>query len=212
MFTGIVTAVGTILAIEERGELRARISMPWDPDQVDIGTSICCNGICLTVVNRGKESTTRWFEVDLSSETVARTHVGLEATRWVTGVRINLERSLRVGDEMGGHVVSGHVDGVAVVSSVTESGDSHVVRMTAPAELMRFIASKGSVALNGTSLTVNAVDSSGFEVCLIPHTLKATTWNDIREGDGVNVEIDLFARYIARLTEFADPRSGQPDE
>ncbi len=211
MFTGIVTAVGSILATEKRGDLRARISMPWDPDQVDIGASLCCNGICLTAVNRGKGPDTCWFEADLSAETISRTHVGLDSTRWKTGSRVNLERSLRVGDELGGHILSGHVDGVAIVSAITAVGDSRIVRMSAPEELMRFIAPKGSVGLNGTSLTVNSVDAAEFDVCLIPHTLEVTTWGGIREGDGVNIEIDLLARYVARLTEYPVHQSGRRD-
>ena len=212
MFTGIVTAIGSILATEQRGDLRARISMPWDPDQVDVGASLCCNGICLTAVNRGQGPDRNWFEADLSAETVARTHVGLDATRWKIGSRINLERSLRVGDELGGHILSGHVDGVAFVSGVTSSGGSRIVRMSAPDELMRFIAPKGSVALNGTSLTVNSVSTGEFDICLIPHTLKVTTWGGIREGDGVNVEVDLLARYVARLTEHPGYQDGPRDE
>lgn len=212
MFTGIVTAIGSILATEQRGDLRARISMPWVPDQIDVGASLCCNGICLTAVNRGQGSDANWFEVDLSAETVARTHVGLDATRWKFGSRINLERSLRVGDELGGHILSGHVDGVVFVSAVTASGDSRVVRMSAPDELMRFIAPKGSVALNGTSLTVNSVSSGEFDISLIPHTLEATTWGEIREGDGVNIEVDLLARYVARLTEHPGHQDGRRDE
>lgn len=193
MFTGIVTDVGRILEAEQRGDLRARIETRYNMAGVDMGASIACDGVCLTVVAKGED----WFDVDISAETVSKTNL----TSWAPGKRVNLERSLRVGDELGGHIVSGHVDGVAEVISVQDEGDSTRVVMRAPEGLARFIASKGSVALNGTSLTVNEVDGTQFGINFIPHTKKVTTWGDVHEGDHVNLEIDTLARYVARMRE-----------
>ena len=195
MFTGIVTDIGEVRAVEMRGDMRARIGCAYDMAGVSIGASIACDGICLTVVTKG----TDWFDVDLSAETLARTNVGTEG--WAVGRRLNLERALRLGDELGGHIVSGHVDGVAVIERLAEEGDSLRLTFRAPDDLARFIAPKGSVALNGTSLTVNEVEGSRFGVNLIPHTRTATTWGDARTGDSVNLEIDTLARYVARLAE-----------
>ncbi|MEM6482369.1 MAG: riboflavin synthase [Pseudomonadota bacterium] len=193
MFTGIVTDMGEIRAIEQRGDLRARIGTGYDMGGVDLGASICCDGVCLTVVSKGKD----WFDVDVSAETVSKTNLGT----WAPGRTVNLERSLRVGDELGGHIVSGHVDGLAEVTLVRDEGDSTRVTLLAPPELARFIASKGSVALNGTSLTVNEVEGSEFGINFIPHTKKVTTWGRVNEGDQVNLEIDTLARYVARLAD-----------
>ena len=193
MFTGIVTDIGRILEAEQRGDLRARIETRYNMAAVDMGASIACDGVCLTVVGKGED----WFDVDISAETVSKTNL----TSWTPGKRVNLERSLRVGDELGGHIVSGHVDGVAEVISVQDEGDSTRVMMRAPEALARFIASKGSVALNGTSLTVNEVDSNEFGINFIPHTKKVTTWGDVNEGDHVNLEIDTLARYVARMRD-----------
>ena len=196
MFTGIISDVGRLGSIDQQGDLRARIKTRYDTASIDIGASIACDGVCLTVVALGPD----WFDVDISAETVDKTNIGRNA--WAAGRRINLERALRVGDELGGHIVSGHVDGVAEVLSVSEDGDSTRIVMKAPAELARFIAPKGSVALNGTSLTVNAVDGQAFGVNLIPHTKEVTTWGDVGVGDAVNLEIDTLARYVARLAEY----------
>ncbi len=193
MFTGIITDVGEIRAIEERGDMRARIGTHYEMSGVDLGASIACDGVCLTVVAKGPD----WFEVDVSAETVSKTNLGA----WAAGRRVNLERALRVGDELGGHIVSGHVDGVAEVISLREEGDSTRVSLRAPEALARFIAPKGSVALNGTSLTVNEVDGCEFGINFIPHTKQVTTWCDVAEGDRVNLEIDTLARYVARLAE-----------
>ncbi|PWJ16975.1 riboflavin synthase [Jannaschia seohaensis] len=197
MFTGIVTDIGTVRALERRGDLRARIGTGYDPDGIDIGASIACDGVCLTVVDRGRDADGAWFDVDVSAETVSKTALD----DWAEGRRLNLERALRVGDELGGHIVSGHVDGVARIVSVTAEGDSVRFVFEAPADLARFIAPKGSVALNGTSLTVNEVEGTSFGVNIIPHTQEVTTWGAMAEGDAVNLEIDTLARYVARLAE-----------
>tara|TARA_R110002110_G_scaffold227441_5_gene441761 strand:+ start:904 stop:1554 length:651 start_codon:yes stop_codon:yes gene_type:complete len=199
MFTGIITDIGRIVALEERGDLRARIATGYDVSGIDIGASIACDGVCLTVVALG-DRPEAWFDVDISAESVSRTAIG----GWAVGRRLNLERALRVGDELGGHIVSGHVDGVAKVTGLRREGDSTRLSFTAPPELARFIAPKGSVALNGTSLTVNEVEGCTFGVNLIPHTQEVTTWGDVAVGDGVNLEIDTLARYVARMREF-DP-------
>lgn len=197
MFTGIITDIGTVTQIEQRGDMRARIQTGYDMDHVDLGASIACDGVCLTVVAKGSEAGQDWFDVDISAETLSKTTAG----DWATGQRINLERALRVGDELGGHIVSGHVDGVAKVVGVQHEGDSLRLTFEVSPDLARFIAPKGSVALNGTSLTVNEVDGNRFGVNLIPHTRQVTTWGDVEEGDRVNVEIDTLARYVARLAE-----------
>jgi len=197
MFTGIVTDIGTVLALEQRGDLRARIGTGYDTAGIDIGASIACSGVCLTVIALGGEPQ-NWFDVEISSETVAATN----ADRWAVGSRLNLERALKVGDELGGHIVSGHVDGVAEVVAMQDEGDSTRVTFRAPEHLARFIAPKGSVALNGTSLTVNAVDGVDFGINFIPHTKTATTWGQVALGDRINLEIDTMARYVARLRDY----------
>lgn len=193
MFTGIITDMGEIRAIEQRGDLRARIASGYDMAGVDLGASIACDGVCLTVVDKGAD----WFDVDVSAETVSKTNLGT----WAPGRAVNLERALKVGDELGGHIVSGHVDGLAEVIAVADEGDSTRVTLRAPAELARFIAPKGSVALNGTSLTVNEVSGCDFGINFIPHTKQVTTWGRVAIGDQVNLEIDTLARYVARLAE-----------
>jgi len=198
MFTGIITDIGKVIELEQRGDLRARIGTGYDVSGIDIGASIACDGVCLTVIALGAEPR-NWFDVEISAETVSKTNIGRNG--WAVGKRINLERALRVGDELGGHIVSGHVDGVAEVISSETEGDSTRVMFRAPEELARFIASKGSVALNGTSLTVNEVDGHEFGINLIPHTQTVTTWGDVGVGDAVNLEIDTLARYVARLQE-----------
>ncbi|WP_299847012.1 riboflavin synthase [uncultured Paracoccus sp.] len=195
MFTGIITDIGEVRAVEQRGDLRARIGCSYDMAGVDIGASIACEGVCLTVVAKGSD----WFDVDISAETIGKTNIGTRD--WQPGHRLNLERALRVGDELGGHIVSGHVDGVATIEEMHDEGDSVRFTFAAPPSLARFIASKGSVALNGTSLTVNEVEGNRFGVNIIPHTQEVTTWGDAAVGDAVNLEIDTLARYVARLAE-----------
>ena len=198
MFTGIVTDQGEILGLRQEGDLRARIGTAYDVDRLDIGASVACDGVCLTVVAKG-HGPRPWFEVQASAETLGKTNL----STWAEGRRINLERALKVGDELGGHIVSGHVDGTATVVSVRPEGDSTRVRLRAPEALARFIAPKGSVALDGISLTVNEVEGAEFGVNLIPHTKEVTTWGTLREGQPVNLEVDTMARYVARLREWA---------
>jgi riboflavin synthase len=195
VFTGIITDIGTVATVEMRGDMRARIDCGYDMATVDMGASIACDGVCLTVVDKGQG----WFAVDISAETLSKTNIGAEG--WQVGKRLNLERALRVGDELGGHIVSGHVDGVARVIAMQDEGDSLRLTFEAPAALARYIAPKGSVALNGTSLTVNEVEGNRFGVNLIPHTRQVTTWGTVAQGDAVNLEIDTLARYVARLAE-----------
>lgn len=195
MFTGIVTDVGTVTELEQQGDLRARISTGYDTASIDLGASIASDGVCLTVIALGDD----WYDVQISAETVSKTN--LDA--WQVGKRVNLERALKVGDELGGHIVSGHVDGVAEVVGIEDEGDSTRVTLRAPEHLAKFIAPKGSVALNGTSLTVNAVEGCDFGINFIPHTKEVTTWGDVRMGDRVNLEIDTLARYVARLAEMS---------
>ena len=193
MFTGIVTDIGTIAELEQQGDLRARIKTSYDAAGIDIGASIASDGVCLTVIALGDD----WYDVQISAETVSKTNLD----SWVVGKRVNLERALKVGDELGGHIVSGHVDGVAEVVNIADEGDSTRVTLRAPAALAKFIAPKGSVALNGTSLTVNDVEGADFGINFIPHTKEVTTWGDVKLGDAVNLEIDTLARYVARLHE-----------
>lgn len=193
MFTGIITDIGTVKELEQGGDLRARIATGYDTDGMDIGASVASDGVCLTVIALGEG----WYDVQVSAETVSKTNLGT----WSVGRRVNLERALRVGDELGGHIVSGHVDGVAEVVGIADDGDSTRVSLRAPADLARFIAPKGSVALNGTSLTVNEVQGAIFGINFIPHTKEVTTWGDVAVGDRVNLEIDTLARYVARLAE-----------
>ncbi|MEI4469882.1 riboflavin synthase [Frigidibacter sp. MR17.24] len=204
MFTGIVSDMGEILELEQQGDLRARIGTAYDPATIDIGASIACDGVCLTVIATGTETPAgprNWFDVQISAETLSKTSLG--ANGWTPGKRINLERALKVGDELGGHIVSGHVDGVAEIVAIRDEGDSTRLTFRVPAELAGFIAPKGSVALNGTSLTVNEVEGATFGVNLIPHTKTVTTWGTAREGDPVNLEVDTLARYVARMSEWS---------
>ncbi|KQI68947.1 riboflavin synthase subunit alpha [Loktanella sp. 3ANDIMAR09] len=199
MFTGIVTDIGEVLSVAQEGDLKARIATSYDVDGIDIGASIACEGVCLTVVAKGQDPR-GWFDVQISAETVNMTAIGRNG--WAVGQRLNLERALKVGDELGGHIVSGHVDGVAELIEMRDEGDSTRMTFRAPGDLARFIAPKGSVALNGTSLTVNEVDGQTFGVNLIPHTKQVTTWGDSRIGDAINLEIDTMARYVARLRDY----------
>ena len=194
MFTGIITAIGSLEAITDTGDRLLRISCAWDCRTIDIGASIACSGICLTVVNTGDH----WFEVAASAETMGVTTLG----GWQVGASLNLERALRLGDELGGHVVTGHVDGLAQIRSITPNGDSHIVWLEAPLALAPFLATKGSVALDGVSLTVNAVKQATFSVNIIQHSWDVTCWGNIKTGQQMNMEIDTLARYVARLAEF----------
>lgn len=200
MFTGIITDIGTVSALEQQGDLRARIRTGYDTSGIDLGASIASDGVCLTVVALGPD----WYDVQVSAETVSKTNLG----DWRVGRRVNLERALRVGDELGGHIVSGHVDGLAQIVAMTDEGDSTRIRLRAPDHLAGFIAPKGSVALNGTSLTVNEVEGAEFGINLIPHTKQVTTWGDARVGDAVNMEIDTLARYVARLRDWQAGQGG----
>jgi riboflavin synthase len=194
MFTGIITAIGHLEAITDTSDRRLRISCDWDCAAIDLGASIACSGICLTVIDRQDH----WFEVAASAETMAVTTLG----NWQQGNRINLERALCLGDELGGHIVSGHVDGLAVITSITPAGDSHVVWLEAPQALAKFVAPKGSVALDGVSLTVNAVKGNAFSLNIIQHSWKVTGWGQAVVGQKMNMEIDMLARYVARLAAF----------
>ena len=198
MFTGIITDLGEILELEQRGALRARIGCGYDVAGIDIGASIACDGCCLTVIAKGSDPQ-NWFDVEISAESVGLTNI----KAWSSGQRINLERALRVGDELGGHIVSGHVDGTAQITVIKDEGDSTRFTFQIPENLAKFIAPKGSVALNGTSLTVNEVDGTSFGVNIIPHTKTVTNWGASKQGDLVNLEIDTLARYVARLQDWA---------
>jgi riboflavin synthase len=197
MFTGIITDVGTVRSVEQRGDLRLTIGSSYDMDTVDLGASIACSGACLTVVDKGVD----WFAVDVSQESVSRTASGL----WIEGARLNLERALRVGDELGGHIVTGHVDAVATVTGTEEVGGSLDVTIEAPRTLGSAIAPKGSIALDGVSLTVNEVmdvgEATSFTVNLIPHTADHTTLGAIAVGSKLNLEIDVLARYLKRMAD-----------
>ena len=198
MFTGLVSDVGMIVSMETRGELRRiRIACSYDPQTILLGASIACSGPCLTAVEIGTQNDRTFFEVDAAAETLARTTVGT----WVPGQRINLERSLKIGDELGGHIVTGHVDGVASIAERRDFDGMAHYDIEAPAAIARFIAEKGSVCLDGTSLTVNSVTGNRFTILLIPHTLDVTTWGERKTGDSLNIEVDLMARYAARLVE-----------
>ena len=200
MFTGIITAVGTIDTIEQKGDLRVRIACPFDPAHMAIGASIACSGVCLTVVERGGTAGDAWFAVDVSGETVSCTVPGM----WTQGRKLNLEGALRMGDELGGHIVTGHVDAVGSVVEVTPIGDSHRWVVSAPRSLAPFIAAKGSITMEGASLTVNTVEDQPdgavhFTLNIIPHTAEMTTLGSLKAGDHVNLEIDMMARYLQRM-------------
>lgn len=206
MFTGLVSDVGVVVAADDAGDSlrRLRIEAGYDHRTIALGASIACAGPCLTVVASGARDGGSWFEVDVAAESLARTTI----RDWRVGTRVNLERSLKVGDELGGHIVTGHIDGVAEIlarEAVTSRdepwGPTARFLVRSPAALARFIAEKGSVALDGTSLTVNAVEGATFSVLLVPHTLAVTTWGERRAGDRLNIEVDLIARYAARLAE-----------
>ena len=201
MFTGIVTDIGEVIAAEPRaqGLARLKIACGYERKTIDVGASIACSGVCLTVVARGEEGKRAWFAVDAAAETLRTTTVG----GWQRGTRVNLERALKIGDELGGHIVAGHADGLATVIAREDLTDMARFTLRVPAGLARFIATKGSVALDGVSLTVNEVAGDTFSVLIIPHTLEATTLGRLGAGDAVNLEVDLMARYTARLMERA---------
>jgi riboflavin synthase len=199
MFTGIITDIGEVIAVEPRAQGLARLTIAcgYDPDSIGVGASIACSGVCLTVVARGKEGNRGWFAVEAAAETLRLTTVG----NWRRGTRINLERALKIGDELGGHMVAGHADGLAGVVTREDLTDMARFTLREPQALTRFIAAKGSVALDGVSLTVNEVADHTFSVLIIPRTLKVTTLGSLAAGDAVNLEVDLMARYVARLME-----------
>lgn len=196
MFTGIITDIGTVQHRETRGDTRFVLSTAYDHATIDIGASIACNGVCLTVVEKGREKTYGdWFAIEASAETLSRTTLG----NWEEGYEVNLERALKMGDELGGHMVSGHVDGVGIVNGKSKEGDSIRLSIAIPEALMPFMAEKGSVTVDGVSLTVNSVASQSLNLNIIPHTLYATTLSALSEGDPVNLEVDMLARYVQRL-------------
>ncbi len=204
MFTGIITDIGTVETLTPLDEgVKLRIATSYDPKGIDIGASIACSGVCLTVTTLPEgDSNQRWFEVEAWEEALRLTTI----SAWAVNQKINLERSLKIGDELGGHLVSGHVDGKAEILSVEAEGEATRFRLRAPEHLAKFVAPKGSVALDGTSLTVNAVDGTVFDVLLIRHSLEVTTWGQREAGDFVNFEVDTMARYAARLAEFPAPK------
>ncbi|MDB5686300.1 MAG: riboflavin synthase, alpha subunit [Rhizorhabdus sp.] len=198
MFTGIITDIGTITAVETRGDLHVRVGCSYDTDDIAIGASIACSGACMTVVEKGPG----WFAVDVSHESVSRTSGG----RWSVGSKLNLERALKVGEELGGHIVTGHVDGIGTIASIAVEGDSHRVEIGAPAELAGYLAPKGSITVDGISLTVNHVTdqpdgSVVFGLNIIPHTAAVTTLGSVALHDTVNLEIDVLARYLGRMEQ-----------
>ena len=199
MFTGIITDIGEVIGIEKHGDTRFTIATSYAAESIAVGASIACSGCCLTAIEMGRLYDGRGtFLVEASAETISKTTL----KNWKPGTRTNLERPLKMGDELGGHIVSGHVDGLGEIISITTEGDSERFRFRATDDIARFIAQKGSVTLDGTSLTVNEVEGNIFGVNIIPHTQAVTTWGHARLGDAVNIEIDMLARYVARLAEF----------
>ncbi len=195
MFSGIITDLGKVRAIKASGDHRFEFSTGFDTATLDTGASVCCSGVCLTVVDLGSDGVDNWFAADVSAETLSKTTLG----DWGEGSAVNFERALKMGDELGGHMVSGHVDGIAEVVSVTPEGSSRRIVLKAPGELLKMIAPKGSVVLDGVSLTVNEVEGEHFGINVIPHTLEMTTLGALGPGGRVNLEIDMLARYVARL-------------
>lgn len=207
MFTGIVSDVGTILELEQiAAGQRTKLGCVYDPDGIEIGASIACSGVCHTVVAKGRDGEQNWFTVESAAETLALTTVA----NWKVGMRVNLERSLAMGAELGGHLVLGHVDGKAKIVECRQHPESLYIKFECAPEFARFIPQKGSVCLDGTSLTVNEAEGNTFSVFLIPHTIEVTTWSDRHIGDEVNLEVDMMARYVARLAEF--PELAKPEK
>ncbi len=206
MFTGIVTDVGHVRAVKPMGDTRIEIGCGYEAVGIEVGASVSCSGVCLTVVERGHDDEETWFGVDASAETLRTTTLG----RWRPGTLVNLERALKVGDELGGHIVSGHVDGVGTVESLTPEGDSLRFVFEAPEAVAPYLAPKGSIAVDGVSLTVNGVDGNRFSVNVIPHTRRATTLRRAEMGTRVNLEVDLIARYVKRLLKAGPDGEGMP--
>lgn len=204
MFTGIISDIGKILEIKNNGSLEFTVACNYEINEVLIGSSIAHDGVCLTVIDKGKNHNQNWYKVNVSDETINCTKLVKSGKYWKVGSRINLERSLKVGDELGGHIVSGHVDGIAKITQIENIGDNTKICLLGPVELSKYIAKKGSIALDGTSLTVNVAEGAKFEINLIPHTKKSTTWNSLKPEDFVNVEIDPLARYISRINELRE--------
>lgn len=202
MFTGIITDIGTIDRVEARGDRRIFVRTDYDMAGVDLGASIACSGVCLTVVDKSGAGESGWFAADVSGETVSRT----PSEQWTTGRRLNLERALKLGEELGGHIVTGHVDGIGTVVGVHPEGDSWKIDIAVPADLAPFVAQKGSITVDGVSLTVNAVADHGatshFSLNIIPHTQAMTTLGDLHPGAAVNIEIDVLARYLKRMEHY----------
>ena len=199
MFTGIITDVGEIAKIEKIKDTRAKILCTYNLSEVELGASICCDGVCLTVTDYGITEEKNWFSVDISSETISKTIIGDKDFGWKAGRKVNLERSLKLGDELGGHIVTGHIDGTGSIEKIIEIEGSTKVTFQTNKSLAKFIAEKGSVTLNGTSLTVNHVEATSFDINFIPHTKDNTTWKKMRIGEKVNIEIDILARYVDRI-------------
>jgi riboflavin synthase len=202
MFTGIVSDIGTISAVETVEDTRVTIRTVYDPASIDLGASIACSGVCLTVIDKGTNEDGNWFAVDVSGETISRTAEG----QWTAGRRLNLERALKLGEELGGHIVTGHVDGIGRIADITDEGGSKRIRIVAGPDIAPFVAEKGSITLDGVSLTVNAVeDAAGLVtigVNIIPHTAAVTTFDGLAAGDAINIEIDVLARYLGRMKSF----------
>ena len=197
MFTGIVTDVGEVKSLAGEADRRITLRSAYPPEELALGASVACSGVCLTVTEKGSDAAGHWFAVDASAETLRVTTLG----GWKAGTKVNLERALKVGDELGGHIVSGHVDGVGRLEAVEPEAHSQRLSFSLPKALSHFVAQKGSIAIDGVSLTVNAVKANRFEVNIIPHTLGVTTLGRLKPGDAVNIEIDVMARYLARLAE-----------
>ncbi|MEN2787778.1 riboflavin synthase [Sphingomonas qilianensis] len=202
MFTGIVSDIGTISSVETVEDTRVIIRTAYEPDSIDLGASISCSGVCLTVIDKGADAGGKWFAVDVSGETISRTAEG----QWTAGRRLNLERALKLGEELGGHIVTGHVDGIGRIDSITDEGGSKRIRVTAGPDIAPFVAEKGSITLDGVSLTVNAVEDQDGRVTIgvniIPHTAAVTTFANLAPGDAINIEIDVLARYLGRMKSF----------
>ena len=194
MFTGIITHIGSVRHVTQNGDRVIEILCPFDTEDLNIGASVSCSGACMTVIEKGPN----WFKFSVSNESLSKTNLGT----WIEGTNVNLERALRVGEEIGGHIVSGHVDGIGYLEDIRSAGKSTQMNFDAPISLCRFIASKGSITVDGISLTVNTVTDSSFAINVIPHTWSSTTLSEKKLGDPVNLEIDILARYIARLQEF----------